>query len=134
MTGGLYALDGFVYLRNGSALMANRAINRLCNGTLCGWSYHSGDGDAAIYYALPAPPASYIMLTSDCRDESIRQFGAQVCPNRYLEHPELNDAIVAQLLDTRYDDDFPAAVRTRREAPTHMASALRSDTLQPRTV
>lgn len=105
--GGLYVERGFVFLRDESVIANNSAQPSRCDGGLCGVSFFIVESEQSkVFYALPAPPASYIMLTSDCREASF-----QVTPGlrgRCYPHPELRDAIVAEIRDHAYDAEFPS--------------------------
>ena len=59
-----------------------------------------------MFYALPAPPASYVSLSFDCRLATLL-VSEGFCPPKILRQPELRDAIVAEVLETRYDSTFP---------------------------
>ena len=109
--GGLYLDGGLVFLRDQTALYNNTVQRVACDGELCGSSYYirtaeDSTGAGRAFYALPAPPAMYLTLTSDCRASSMAAF-AGICPPELRAHPELADAVVAELLNHAVDDGFP---------------------------
>ena len=107
--GGLYVDQGFVFMRHETVLINNTVMQDRCGMSLCGASFFVAAGNnASLFYALPAPPASYVTLTSDCRAESTRT-NPELCDPKFSAHPELQDAIVAELLDEAYDGRFPLA-------------------------
>lgn len=109
--GGLYVDRGHVFLRSATVLDGNTVRQLRCEGDSCGATYYiatpaSQETATGVFYALPTPPASYLSLTSDCRDEVIRAFPG-LCAPKYQTHAELRNAIVTELVAHRFDGTFP---------------------------
>ena len=109
--GGLYAERGYVFLRAATILVSNTVQRLRCDGAACGAAYFMASAlDPAnrvgMFYVLPAPAASYVTLTSDCREETIRAYPG-VCAPKYRAHVELRDALVTELVEHQFDGTFP---------------------------
>ena len=113
--GGVYLSRGLIFLTQGSLIADNTVGEYRCDGGLCGASYYIEESvngnstqDTGIYYALPAPQASYVTHTADCRLESVRVY-PHLCGPMFLQHPELHDAVVSRIDEPVYDEQYPYA-------------------------
>lgn len=104
--GAAYIEEGVVFLRNESVLTSNTVRRFDCDGASCGGSYYMASRAARMFYVLPVPPASYMTLTFDCRDVSIRAYPS-LCPSHLQHYAELRNAIVAEALERSRDGTYP---------------------------
>ena len=118
--GGLFLVQGLIFMTEGSQLAANAVSQYRCDGGFCGASYYivdrasnssaadAGSTGSGIFYALPAPPASYITTTSDCRHASADVY-PHLCGPVFRQYPELDDAVVSRVEELAYDEQYPFA-------------------------